>query len=149
VWVVIALVLALLWRRPWVLVTVAAAVYGADLTATLLKALIPRHRPRVHQLVPGPKDHSFPSGHAATSFAGATVLGFFAPRLRVPLYVLAAAIAYSRVYDGVHWPLDVIAGALFGFTIGWGVVRALRMRTGDRSSGARRASARAAQGRSR
>ena len=127
-WVAIALVLAVLWRRPWVLLTVAAAVYGADLTATLLKTLIPRHRPRVHQLVPGPKDHSFPSGHAATSFAGATVLAFFAPRLRVPLYVLAAGIAFSRVYVGVHWPLDVIAGALLGFL----VARALLRLAGDR-----------------
>jgi undecaprenyl-diphosphatase len=123
VWVAIALALAVLWRRPSVLVSVAAAVYGAALAATALKILIPRHRPRVHQLVPGPKDHSFPSGHAATSFAGATVLAFFAPCLRVPLYLLAAAIAFSRVYVGVHWPLDVIAGAALGVLVATALLR--------------------------
>jgi undecaprenyl-diphosphatase len=122
VWIAIAIALTLLWRRPAIFLTVAAGVYSADLIATLLKTLIPRHRPRVHQLVPGPKDHSFPSGHAATSFAGATLLAWYAPRLRMPLYVLAAAIAFSRVYVGVHWPLDILAGAV----LGWAVATALR-----------------------
>ena len=128
VWIAIALVLTILWRRPWIVVSVGAALYAADLCATLLKLLIPRHRPRVHQLVPGPKDHSFPSGHAATSFAGATLLAWYAPRLRIPLYLLAAGIAFSRVYVGVHWPLDVVAGAL----VGWGIATALRRLVGAR-----------------
>jgi undecaprenyl-diphosphatase len=134
VWIAIALVLAILWRRPWVLATTVAAVVASDLLATLLKLAIPRHRPRVHQLVPGPKDHSFPSGHSATAFAGATVLSFYAPRLRVPLFALAALIAFSRVYVGVHWPLDVLAGAL----LGWLVATAL-LRLGESRPRSRRA----------
>ena len=66
-----------------------------------------------------PQTSSFPSGHASTSFACATVLGSFAPRLRVPLYVLAALIALSRTYVGVHFPLDVLAGAAWGLLVGW------------------------------
>ncbi len=125
VWIAIALALAILWRRPWLLATVLVANVSADLLASALKAAIPRHRPRVHQLVPGPKNHSFPSGHAATSFACATVLAAAAPRARIPLYSLAVAIAFSRVYVGVHWPLDVLAGSLLGVLVGLAALRVL------------------------
>jgi undecaprenyl-diphosphatase len=133
VWIAIALVLAAVWRRPGVLVSVAAGLYAADLAATLIKLAVPRHRPRVHQLVRGPKDHSFPSGHAATSFAAATLLSWYAPRLRIPLFVLAAGIAFSRVYVGVHWPLDVLGGAL----LGWAIATALRRLAASRLRGLR------------
>jgi undecaprenyl-diphosphatase len=64
-----------------------------------------------------PTSHSFPSGHAATSFACAIVLGAVAPRYRLPFLVLAAAVAYSRLYNGVHYPLDVLGGAVLGVAI--------------------------------
>jgi undecaprenyl-diphosphatase len=114
VWIAIALVLALVWRRPWVLVAVAAAVLSADVLAGLIKALVHRHRPYEHQLGPSERTHSFPSGHASTAFAGATMLGFYLPRWRVPLYFLAVLIALSRLYNGVHYPADVLAGAALG-----------------------------------
>jgi undecaprenyl-diphosphatase len=72
-----------------------------------------------------PQSNSFPSGHAATSFAAATVIAAAAPRLRIPLYVLAALVAWSRVYVGVHYPLDVIGGAIYGTLLGLLLVRAL------------------------
>lgn len=134
VWIVIALVLAVLWRRPWILVAVVAADLAADLLAALGKSIVARHRPFVHQLGPPTTTHSFPSGHAATSFACATVLAVVAPRLRVPLFALATLIALSRLYNGVHFPLDVIAGALLG------VATALLL-----LAGARRGSLRAPQ----
>ena len=49
-----------------------------------------------------------------TSFACATVLSAFAPRWRVPFFLLATLIALSRLYNGVHYPTDVVAGALLG-----------------------------------
>jgi len=134
VWIVIALVLAVLWRRPWILVAVVAADLAADVLAALGKSIVARHRPFVHQLGPPTTTHSFPSGHAATSFACATVLAAVAPRLRVPLFALATLIALSRLYNGVHFPLDVIAGALLG------VATALLL-----LAGARRGSLRAPQ----
>jgi membrane-associated phospholipid phosphatase len=107
-------VLAFVWRRPWLLIWVVVAVGLADLEADLGKLLIHRHRPFEHQIGPSLRTHSFPSGHSATAFAGATMLAYFAPRARVPLYALAVLIAYSRLYNGVHYPTDVLAGAALG-----------------------------------
>jgi undecaprenyl-diphosphatase len=114
-------VLAVLQRRPAIVVWVVVADVAADLLASLGKIVIHRHRPLVHQLGPAASTHSFPSGHTATSVACAFVLGSFAPRLRVPLYVLAALIAFSRLYNGDHFPLDVLGGALLGTGVGWAV----------------------------
>jgi undecaprenyl-diphosphatase len=122
VWIAIGLAVALLLRRPWLLVLVVAADGFADTLALAGKGLIDRDRPPVRYphpdpLVPVPRDHSFPSGHAATSFACATILATAVPRLALPLYVLAAAIAFSRVYVGVHYPLDVLGGAALGVAV--------------------------------
>jgi undecaprenyl-diphosphatase len=123
VWLAIAIVLALLWRRPWLFVPVLVADVAAELLADLGKLLIRRHRPFEHQLGPTTTTHSFPSGHTATSFACATVLAAFAPALRVPFFVLATLIALSRLYNGDHYPLDVIAGAVLGLLVGTAIVR--------------------------
>lgn len=128
VWIVIALALAVVWRRPSIIVLVVAAVVGGELYSDLGKAIIARHRPFEHQLGPTSSTHSFPSGHSATSFASATVLASFAPRLRVPLYALAALIAFSRVYNGMHYPTDVLAGAAGGVAIALLLLAASRRR---------------------
>ena len=113
------------------LLLTVVAVALADWSATGLKALFDRERPPVRFPEPEPLVHvpdtaSFPSGHAATSFAGATILALAFPRLAVPLYVLAAAVAFSRVYVGVHYPLDIVAGAALGIVVALAVRRGAR-----------------------
>jgi membrane-associated phospholipid phosphatase len=85
-----------------------------------------------------------PSGHAATSFAGAVILSYFLPRSAPYVFLLAAAIAFSRIYVGVHYPSDVVAGAALGAAVGLtglGLLRLLRRTSGGRrrSEGAPRA----------
>jgi undecaprenyl-diphosphatase len=138
VWLVVALVLALVARRADVLLWTLVAALTASLTTDAIKAATSRDRPDVDTLVTRSESLSFPSGHASSSFACATVLSSFEPRLRVPLYALAALIALSRTYVGVHYPLDVLAGAAWGVLVGLGVLTALR-----RLAGARRRSRRA------
>ncbi len=73
-----------------------------------------------------PTSLSFPSGHAASGFAFAEAVGEVAPAIAMPLRLLAALVAYSRVHTGVHYPGDVIAGALIGSSIGEAVGLAAR-----------------------
>ena len=64
--------------------------------------------------VPMPRSASFPSGHAASAFAFAYAVGRHMPVLAVPIRLLAAAVAYSRVHTGVHYPGDVVIGSVAG-----------------------------------
>ena len=115
-------VLALILRRPWLLVLQLASDFVADGLSLALRQAIGRDRPPLvypepKALVAVPDTGAFPSGHASSAFACATVLAWASPRLRVPALVLAAAIAWSRVYVGVHWPLDVLGGAVLGVLV--------------------------------
>jgi undecaprenyl-diphosphatase len=117
IWLAIAALLMVLWRRPSIFVTVLVAVAGSDLLAEAGKLIVQRHRPFETQLGPPSNAYSFPSGHTATSFAAATVLSFYAPRWRVPFFLLATLIGLSRIYNGMHYPTDVLAGALLGVLV--------------------------------
>ena len=118
-WLVLAAVLCAVYRRWGTFFLTVAAVALADMVTLAVKRLVDRPRPFIRYaepkvLVPIPHDQSFPSGHSATSFAAATMLSLAFPGFAPVLLVLAAAVAYSRVYVGVHYPLDVIGGAALG-----------------------------------
>ncbi len=66
-----------------------------------------------------PNDYSFPSGHAAASFAAAVALSRAWPAGTVVWFALAAFIAYTRIYLGVHYPIDAACGALVGIACAW------------------------------
>jgi len=127
VWIAIAAVVAAVQRHPSVLVATLLAAGLAQAITALLKRAVGRDRPHADALVALPHTHAFPSGHALGSFACATVIGAAVPRARPWLFALAALVAWSRVYLGVHYPLDVVAGALLGLALGLALVRALRM----------------------
>jgi undecaprenyl-diphosphatase len=73
-----------------------------------------------------PRSASFPSGHSASAFAFATAVGAEIPPLGLPLRMLAATVAYSRVHGGAHYPADVVAGSLIGGAAAAFVARAPR-----------------------
>ena len=122
VWLILAGLAGILWRRPAIFGWVLAADVIADLLSRALREAVGRDRPPVRfpepkALVHVPTDPSFPSGHASTSFACAAVLAWLTPMPAVPLFGLAVLIAFSRVYNGVHYPLDVLGGAALGLVV--------------------------------
>jgi undecaprenyl-diphosphatase len=136
VWVALAVVVGMIRglgvaRSLGLAVVVALATFAADALAFLIKDLTHRTRPFVAhpQIHPLYVVHSssFPAGHAATAFAGAVLLSVAAPRFAPAFVALAVLIGVSRVYDGVHYPSDVLVGALLGALVGGAVVGLLRI----------------------
>jgi undecaprenyl-diphosphatase len=124
VWIALAVGFALATRRSLVgvLGLTAVCVWGADLLTLGVKAAVDRPRPfedvvGPEPLLTGTLGSSMPSGHAATAAAGAVVLGALVPRAAPFVAVLAVAIAFSRVYVGVHFPADVLVGAAIGVAV--------------------------------
>jgi membrane-associated phospholipid phosphatase len=118
-------------RFPTCTVSAAMSLAGAATLVLLLKEFLDRSRPELahHSLDPlvtTPASDSFPSGHTATAFATATVVGMLHPRLRWPALGLATLVGLSRVYLGVHFWFDVLAGAALGIAVGWTAVWTMR-----------------------
>ncbi|WP_345497380.1 bifunctional phosphatase PAP2/diacylglycerol kinase family protein [Nocardia callitridis] len=93
---------------------------ASTLANGVAKPLFPRRRPpaeavpSVRRLITPPVSSSFPSGHAASAAAFATAVALESPSTAAVLAPVAAAVAYSRVHVGVHWPSDVVVGAALG-----------------------------------
>jgi membrane-associated phospholipid phosphatase len=114
-------------RLPPALLSGLLAVGVAAGLTSLIKDLVDRARPAladpgIEALVATPGSPSFPSGHAATAFAAAIAVGAFYPRIRWPLLGTAAVVGLSRIYLGVHYWLDVVAGAALGIALALAVV---------------------------
>jgi membrane-associated phospholipid phosphatase len=111
--------LALDGGRRHVYLRCTGIVAATLVTNTAVKRLVRRSRPALQDLpalAPVISGRSYPSAHAATSFAGARALSHALPA--GPVYGLAVAMALSRPYLGVHYPTDVVAGALLGEALG-------------------------------
>jgi undecaprenyl-diphosphatase len=120
----------------WFVIVFVLWIFGKRTLATYLLVAILIHiaiggsvkyiidRPRPFEVFPdafalyNPADPSFPSGHTEGTFAAAAVLGLRSKKLLAPLSLLAVFVGFSRLYIGVHFPLDVISGAVFGVLIG-------------------------------
>jgi undecaprenyl-diphosphatase len=114
-------------RRAWPVIAVAVlAVAVSDLGAGLIKQAAQRVRPchvivEVHLLAGCTRSFAMPSNHASNMFAIASVMGAVLPGWRWTTLILAAGVAYSRVYLGVHYPTDVLVGAVWGTMVGLGL----------------------------
>lgn len=104
----------------------ALALLGSlMLNNNLIKNLVARPRPftvlsDLSILIPRPGEFSFPSGHTSSSFAAAAVFYRHLPKkIGIPALVLAGLIGFSRLYVGVHYPTDVLAGAVMGILLSY------------------------------
>ena len=120
-WILLAVVLLIMKKtRKAGMAAAIALVIGALITNVCLKNMVARVRPydtysALIPIVTKPIDWSFPSGHTCASFASAVVYFRLLPKkYGIPALVLACMIAFSRLYLGVHYPTDVLAGFLIG-----------------------------------
>ena len=122
-WIMLGIVLLIPKKtRKAGIAALAALAIGALITNVALKNIIARIRP--YEVVEGLKlliepqsDFSFPSGHTCASIGAA---------LGIPLVMLAVLISLSRLYVGVHYPTDVLGGAVVGAFAAWGAVRIVK-----------------------
>ena len=130
VWVFLALVLALFRRMLWrdlgrlvLVLTVTTVVIDFGLKPAIHRVRPFESTPDIVVIGRHSDTASFPSGHTATGVAGAFVFTRVFPAGAAMWWLLAAAIAYSRVYLGVHYPADVVAGAIVGAACAAGIWR--------------------------
>ena len=120
------------WNSLWIILAVVVLITLSDQIANLLKSCVKRPRPckdtEIGHLVHLVNNYcggafGFVSGHAANSFALFTFVSLLFRKKWVTagLIIWAALLSYSRIYLGVHYPGDVIVGALLGMLLGWGV----------------------------
>lgn len=107
------------------IVMIPLVIYSTLAVNFIIKSILKKERPALDEpglepLVDVPSSKSFPSSHAAMSFAAATVFVYFRPSLWPLFYSLAFLVSWSRVYVGVHFPSDVLAGMMIGLASGCG-----------------------------
>lgn len=137
-WIILS-VLLLVSRRTRLCGICMLACLAVDciLGEGLLKHLIMRERPYTvipidNLLLPAPTTSSFPSGHTASSFTAATAVFYNHKRAGIAAYVMAALIAFSRLYCYVHYPTDVLAGMLLGICVACVLTPWLQKRLSDK-----------------
>ena len=142
-WIAAALLLIIIKKtRKTGVMMGTALLLGLIIGNLILKNAVARTRPydvntamQAELLVKTLSDFSFPSGHTGSAFAVAVVVFLMCPRkIGVPVLVFAFVIAFSRLYVGVHFPTDVLGGALIGAVIAYLVCAVYRRKTGQKGS---------------
>ena len=121
------LVIMLLWDKRKIFPVASACVVSGligDYIKAYLKHLVKRPRPflEISALEPlrHPKAYSFPSGHTILAFAVAFIVYRILPKkYSIPLICMAALVAFSRLYIGVHYPTDVLGGICVAYVVGF------------------------------
>lgn len=119
VWIVISLIMLFFRKtRSWGIMLLLAMLLGYLIGEVAVKNIVCRVRPcyivDIQMIVSKPGSYSFPSGHSCSSFAAATVLLKMNKRFGIPAFILASLIAFSRLYNYVHYPTDVLCGIILG-----------------------------------
>lgn len=124
-WIALAVVLLIPKKtRKYGAAVAMALIFDLILCNVAIKPLVQRVRPYdirqgMELLISAPHDYSFPSGHTAASFAAAGALMFMKAKGRIPALILALVIGLSRLYLYVHYPSDVVCGAILGLICGF------------------------------
>ena len=126
IWIVATIVLLIPKKTRKAGIMSAVALLGSlIINNNIVKNIVQRPRPFVtftdlQIIIPTPSEFSFPSGHTSSSFAAAAVFYRHLPKkLGLPAVILAGLIGFSRLYVGVHYPTDVIAGVLMGILLSY------------------------------
>ena len=123
IWIVLGLTFLIFRKYRRLGVTVLLGLlFGLVIGNLFLKNVIARERPfmvteAVRLIIAEPSEYSFPSGHTLSSVIAATCILLRDRRLGIPACILAALIAFSRLYLYVHFPTDILGGALLGVAI--------------------------------
>lgn len=125
----VGLVFLLFFKKRKIIFQVFLAAILSRLVITdIIRWIFPRVRPFVENqanllISQNPQESSFPSGHAAFYFAIAAVVYFYNKKAGLLFFIAAFLIGLARVFVGVHWPFDILAGALVGIFSGWLIAR--------------------------
>ena len=129
IWMIIIIVLVCRRQtRNIGIAALAAILLGQLIGELLLKNIVCRARPfmdfpEIQMLINAPKTFSFPSGHSASSFAAALVLSRLGKTKGLAVFIIAALIAFSRLYLSVHYFTDILAGIALGLLCAFAVLK--------------------------
>lgn len=137
-YVILAILIVRKYKKSsfWIILLLALVIVASDQISGVIKHLVERPRPThepllaglVHNTFVGPGgSYGFPSSHAANAFALFVFISFlFRERnVTISLFLWAILTAYSRIYVGVHYPLDILCGTILGCLLGWGAFKLL------------------------
>ncbi len=129
IWIVIAIILLFMkkYRKVGILMLITL-IFTHALGSGIIKNIVKRPRPfilidNIELLIKKPSGFSFPSGHASIAFASATILSYYIKKTRIPIFILAFIIAFSRLYLFVHYPSDVLVGAILGIICSFIIIK--------------------------
>ena len=109
-----------------------AALIARFVVTGSIRLFKPRLRPfvdsNINLLIDRINQQSFPSGHASFAFALATVVYLYNKKAGVLFFIGAILVSTSRIFVGVHWPLDILAGAIVGVFSGWVINKTLKLK---------------------
>lgn len=122
------IILAVNFKKYWkpLLLSLVAAGVSRFVIGSAMRALWFRPRPflveHVNQLVyHDPTEGAFPSGHALFYFALSYIIYKYNKKLGIAFYIFSLLIIFSRIFVGIHWPSDILAGAIIGTLVAWGI----------------------------